>query len=166
MAIKEILELVGDDVVIKKLQNVQKAGEDSLAVFNKPLPDLKFPDAPPIDSKPVQEFTGHITKLGDLLKILKPALHEAGAAVGGLGTFGRLASTSLVGLGAALTGTVIVKLADLEETATKSTHALGDLFGSAAAGGRIQRPRKVGQGVAHDYRRLVAKHRVPDKGPR
>ncbi len=134
MAIKEVLELVGDDVVIKKLENVKKAGEDAFEFLNKGTPDLKFPEFKPPDSKPVQEFSGHITKLGDLLKILKPALSEAGASIGGLGTFGRLASTSLVGLGAALTGAVIVKLADLEETATKSTRALSDLFGSAAAG--------------------------------
>ncbi len=136
MAIKEVLELIGDDVVIKKLQNVQKAGEESLAVFNKPLPDLKFPDIPkvPFDPKPVQEFTGHITKLSDVLKILKPALSEAGVAVGGLGSFGRLANISFAGLAAALTGTVIVKLAELEESAARTKVTLGDLFGSTAAG--------------------------------
>ncbi len=130
MAIKQLLELVGDDIVIAKLGAVQKKGEEVLGSFNKQLPDLKLG----IDAKPLQEFTGHATKLSDILKILKPALHEAGVAVGGLGTFGRLASVSFAGLAAALTGAVIVKLADVEESAAKTKASLSDLFGSTAAG--------------------------------
>jgi hypothetical protein len=58
MAIKEVLELVGSDVVIKQLDAVQKKGEESLATFNKPLPELKFPEIKLPDAKAVEDFAG------------------------------------------------------------------------------------------------------------
>ncbi len=130
MAIKQLLELVGDDIVIAKLNAVQKKGEETLASFNKSAPDLKVP----IDSKPIQEFTGHATKLTDILKVLKPALTEAGASIGGLGQFARVANVGLQGLAAAVAGAVVVKLAQLEETTAQTKNRLSDLFGSAKAG--------------------------------
>jgi hypothetical protein len=102
VAIKQLLQLVGDDIVIAKLDKVQKKGEQTLASFNKSLPDLKVP----IDSKPIEEFTGRATKLTDVLKVLKPALAEAGASVGGLGQFARVANIGYR-LAAALPGVVV-----------------------------------------------------------
>ncbi len=130
MAIKQLLQLIGDDIVIAKLDKVQKKGEQTLTAFNKSLPDLKVP----IDSKPIEEFTGRATKLTDVLKVLKPALAEAGASVGGLGQFARVANIGLTGLAAAVTGAVVVKFAELEEAAASTKNKLSDLFGSTAAG--------------------------------
>ena len=81
MAIKEVLELIGSDVVIKQLDAVQKKGEESLATFNKPLPELKFPDIKPPDPKPVQEFSGHTIKLKDALHTLRPIMQAAGVQI-------------------------------------------------------------------------------------
>jgi hypothetical protein len=152
VAIKQLLELIGDDIVIAKLKNVQKTGEDVLQSFNKTVPELK------IDPKPIQEFTGHATKLSDVLKILKPALNEAGVAVGGLGTFGRLANISFAGLAAALTGAVIVKLADLEEAANKTKLSLANLFGSAAAGETAFKGLEVSAKSLHTTTADLARH--------
>ena len=131
MAIKQSIELIGDDIVIRKFQNVQKEGEKAINSLAKTtLPELKLA----IDPKPLQEFTGHATKLTDILKVLKPALNEAGASVGGLGQFARLANVGLAGLAAAVGGAVVVKLAELETNAESTKLKLSDLFGSTKAG--------------------------------
>ncbi len=131
MAIKEVLELVGSDVVIKQLNDVQKAGEQTLAVFNKPLPELKFPEP---DTKPTEDMTGHVVKLKDALHTLKPILQAAGVQIGEFGAFARLASGSVIGLATALGGAVVVGLAKLEENAARTRGKLTDLFGSTAKG--------------------------------
>lgn len=130
MAIKQLLELIGDDVVIAKFGKVQKAGTEMMSSINKSSADLKLN----VDAKPLQEFTGHATKLSDILKVLKPALNEAGASVGGLGAFARVAGLGMTGLAAAVGGAVVVKLADLEEATANTKTKLSDLFGSTANG--------------------------------
>jgi hypothetical protein len=73
-------------------------------------------------------------KLSTVFKVLKPVIHEAGLEIGNFGALGRLASTSIVGFGAALTGAVIVGLASLEEKTARARGQLADLFRSNEKG--------------------------------
>ena len=131
MAIKQLLELIGDDIVIAKLDKVQKKGEETLASFSKSMPDLKvnIPDA-----KPIEDFGGQTIKLKDALHALRPILQASGIQFSEFGGLARLASTSLLGLAAATTGAVILGFAKLEENAAKAKGELADLFGGQAQG--------------------------------
>ena len=163
MAIKQSIELIGDDIVIRKFQNVQKEGEKAIKSLAKTtLPELKLP----IDPKPLQEFTGHATKLTDILKVLKPALNEAGASVGGLGQFARVAGLGMTGLAAAVGGAVVVKLADLEESTASTKNKLTDLFGSTKAGETAFNAINTAAGNLHTTRyRTLAGRRSSVAGP-
>ena len=73
MAIKQLLELVGDDIVIAKLDKVGKKGEEVLNSLNKTTPDLKLN----VDPKPIEEASGHVVKLTEVLHTLRPVLQAA-----------------------------------------------------------------------------------------
>ncbi len=130
MAIKQLIELIGDDIVIAKLGAVQKKGEEALGSFNKQLPELKLG----IDPKPIQDFTGHTIKLKDALHTLAPILKVAGLQIGELGAFARLASNNVVLLGVAVAGAVTVGLAKLGENAARAKGQLDDAFGGRGRG--------------------------------
>ncbi len=136
MAIKQLIELIGDDIVISKLDAVQKKGEATLASFNKSTGELKLPslDIPKIDAKPIQDFTGHTVKLKDALHTLQPILKTAGLQVGEMGAFARLASNNVVLLGIAVAGAVTVGLAKLGENAARAKGQLDDAFGGRGRG--------------------------------
>ncbi len=130
MAIKQSIELVGDDVVIRKLNNLQKVAADSFGSLNQTLPELKLD----VDSKPIQEFTGHSIKLKDAMRALQPVIKAAGGSLGEFGSFARLASGNVVLLGAALAGAVTVGLAKLAENAARAKGELDDAFGGRGRG--------------------------------
>ena len=129
MAIKQLLELIGDDIVIAKLKNVQKAGEDTLSSFNK-SGGLKLD----VDTKPIEDFTGQTIKLKDILHTVAPALKTAGASIGELGAFARLAGGNVALLAAALGGAIIVALAKMREEVARTKGQLDDAFGGRGPG--------------------------------
>ncbi len=127
MAIKQLLELIGDDIVIAKLKAVGKAGEQTLGSFNKA-------GGLSIDAKPIEDFTGKTLKLKDALHTLQPILKTAGLQIGELGAFARLASNNVVLLGIAVAGAVTVGLAKLGENAERAKGQLDDAFGGRGRG--------------------------------
>ncbi len=131
MAIKQLIELIGDDIVIAKMRNLAKENEKAIDNINKSSVDLKF-TAP--DAKPIKDFSDQTIKLKDALHALRPILQAAGIQFSEFGALTRLASTSLIGLAAATAGAIVVGLAKLEETIAKTKGTLSDLFGSQRAG--------------------------------
>ncbi len=144
MAIKEFITLEGVQEVEAQLKKLAATGEQSLEQFRKPLPDMKLPD---IDSKPIEETTGHVVKLTEVLHTLRPILQAAGLQFSEFGALTRLAGTSLIALGAAVTGAGAIGLGKLEEAVALAKAQLADLIGSTAGGeaafNRLQQSAKA-----------------------
>ncbi len=141
MAIRESIVLEGDDVVIQKLNNIQKQGEASLKSFR----DLSKGDTGnPFESLiegakkagiEVQQTTQHTVKFGTALRGIGAISKLVGADIGGIGAAARLAGGSL-GVLAPLLATVGAAVAAgfEEEKIARLQGTLADVFGSAAKG--------------------------------
>jgi hypothetical protein len=137
MAIKQAIELTGVEAVEAGFARINVAGENMM----KGIRDLGGTDAFAKISEQSQnaglgldKASESTLKLSTVFKALKPVIHEAGLEIGNFGAIGRLASTSIVGFGAALTGAVIVGLASLEEKTARARGQLADLFRSNEKG--------------------------------
>jgi hypothetical protein len=137
MAIKQAIELTGVEAVEAGFARINVAGENMM----KGIRDLGGTDAFAKISEQSQnaglgldKASESTLKLSTVFKVLKPVIHEAGLEIGNFGALGRLASTSIVGFGAALTGAVIVGLASLEEKTARARGQLADLFRSNEKG--------------------------------
>jgi hypothetical protein len=141
MAIKELITLEGVEQVEAQLARINVAGEKSLKQFS----DLgqagssgggfdKLVQGAKSAGLEMDKTSESTLKLSTVFKALKPVIHEAGLEIGNFGALGRLASTSIVGFGAALTGAVIVGLAGLEEKTARARGQLADLFRSNEKG--------------------------------
>ncbi len=126
MAIKQLIELIGDDIVLAKLRNLGKEAGQALGAVG--TSDFK------LDAKPIEDFTGKTLKLKDALHTLQPILKTAGLQIGELGAFARLASNNVVLLGIAVAGAVTVGLAKLGENAERAKGQLDDAFGGRGRG--------------------------------
>ncbi len=132
MAIKQGIELIGDDIVIRKLTNLKKVASEAFGSLNESLPELKIP----IDPKPIEEFTGHTIKLTDAMKVLKPVLQATGTQMKELGSLSRLAANNMVAFGGVVAAGAAVAVVSFSESVALLKQRLADLTGSGDAGAK------------------------------
>jgi hypothetical protein len=142
MAIKEFITLEGVEAVKAKLAELNTAGENSLNIFRnlgsagaggdgfKTLIDNAKSAGIELDN------TGrHANVLREAIHALHPILQIAGARMGELGSFARLAGASLPALATAAGGALVIALASLEDAAKRTQGRLQDLFGGSGTAG-------------------------------
>lgn len=138
MAIKILITLEGSEQVKTALDGMAQSGEAFMQQFQglsdkAPLAEFSSKLA---EAKPAIESTTQITHgFAESLRVVIPALRLAGVEVGNFAGFSRLASVGLGGLAAAVTGAVVIALANLEDAARRTKGTLDDLFGSKNLGG-------------------------------
>ena len=145
MAVKILITLEGTEQINSALDAMSAKGEDFMKTFQSlgaggqsPLSDVavQLQTASSTAGEGLNKATDAAHGFAEALRIILPGLRLAGVEVGNFAGFARLASVGVEALAVAITGAVIVALANLEETASRTQSTLSGLFGSQALGGQ------------------------------
>lgn len=141
MAVKETISLEGAEQVKKAWQDVGQAGENALsqlrsAGLNFGNVMVKFGSDTDKATDSVSKHSNSIRGLREGLHVLSPILKTAGQQVGELGAFARVAQGGLIGLAAAITGTVLVALSKMGDSAALAKNSLEELLQSKDLGSK------------------------------
>jgi hypothetical protein len=139
MAIKEFVSLEGVDEVLSRYKELKTGGESTAQAISD-IGGGAGEGLAPVTVNIQQARAamgaaeGSTRSLTEAMRVLRPALQEAGLAMGNMRELSVLARAGIEGLAIALTGAALIALAKLADQAAITKGKLGDLLGSQAAG--------------------------------
>lgn len=143
MAVKILITLEGAEQINSAIEGIKTRGEEMMASLNSlgaggksPFGDvsMQLQAASENASKGIDSATAATHGFTEALRVVIPSLRLAGVEVGNFSGFARLATTGATGLAVAITGAVIVALANFEEHLATVQTRLSGLFGSREKG--------------------------------
>lgn len=159
MAVKESITLEGAEQVKKAWQDVGQAGEQALSQLRSAGQNfgnvvVKFGSDNERATESVNKQSGAARGLRDVFRSLNPIVRQAGGSIAEFAAFSRIAAIGVVGLAAAITGSVLVALAKLSDSSDLARNRLDELLQSKDLGSRAfdeldKGARKLGTSTAN-----------------